>query len=507
MADEFAEEGLIGQTVEEVGGFEISDGMLQSRGETAGRNDAERHAMYFCLKEQSLLRGWEKLPTAIVDGRSGDTLFIEPGMYSKMRDMPWMLFEGSPFLDEAQEEFLDQMVEAGILEKRDEVQKLTGQQAYRLYPNRYLKAAHWAMTGRCNCRCRHCYMSAPNGQAGDYSHKECMDIVDQMERAGIMQVSLTGGEALVRGGFLEIAERLTEAGIRIRTIMSNGLLVNEGLLDALDNLGQKPEFNMSFDGIGCHDWLRGVAGAEEKVVRAFELCAERGFPTGAEYCLHRNNEAAFRDSVKLLGELGCRSLKVNGLSAEGEALNIRDEIIPLQEEYRFYLDYLPHYYEDGEPVPLTLSGMFRSAGRRKAFIPFAKMREDRDCGNHCLCGHARNYMYISQDGYIAPCIPIGSSERARSQFPNVRSTTLADALQDSFYMSFIDTRLDEYLEGHPECAACEYRNRCAGGCRGQAAGGGDLMARDEETCSFFKGGWLEKTKALLEGLRVEVPDV
>lgn len=44
------------------------------------------------------------------------------------------------------------------------------------------------------------------------------------------------------------------------TVMSNGLLMNERVLDEFEKRGIKPEFNMSFDGIGCHDWLRGIPG-------------------------------------------------------------------------------------------------------------------------------------------------------------------------------------------------------------------------------------------------------
>ena len=435
--------------------------------------------MYYCLKEDYLLRGWEKLPTGIVRRMSGQIVFLDAGLYTKIKDMSWMLFQGSPFLTEKEKEALDELVKKGVMDLRETIRPLTEYQQYHFYPNRYLRAVHWAITGRCNCRCRHCYMSAPSGKTGEYSTEECMEIIGQMEKAGIQVVNLTGGEALVRKDFFRIAERLTQAGIRIGTIMSNGFLVDEPLLKRLEQLGQKPEFNMSFDGIGCHDWLRGVEGAEEAVIRAFRLCKEHGFSTGAEYCLHKGNRHVFRDSVKLLAELGCGSLKVNGLSAEGEALQITDRIIPLDEEYRFYLDYLPHFFEDGMPVNLMLSGVFRNRGK-SCSIPFCKMDEEKDCGNYCLCGHARNWMHITADGFIVPCIPMGSAESGRKQFPNIHDTTIVEALSDSAYMEFIDTRLDTYFEHNPECAVCEYRNRCAGGCRGNAAYSGDLLEKDEK---------------------------
>lgn len=453
--------------------------------------------MYYVLKEDYLLRGWDKLPTGIVKKRSGQVIFMQPGFYAKIKDMSWMMFEGSPFLTEDEKNVMDQLVKQEIVGLSESLQPFSEEQQYRSYPNRYLRAVHWAITGHCNCRCKHCYMSAPTGKIPEYTTEECLNIIDQMEAAGIQVVSLTGGEALVRRDFIRLAERLTQAGIKIETIMSNGLLVNEKLLEQLETLGQKPEFNMSFDGIGCHDWLRGIDGAEEAVLRAFRLCKEHGFPTGAEYCLHTGNMHVFRDSVKLLAELGCHSLKVNGLSEEGEALQIKDHFLSLDEEYQFYIDYLPQFFEDGMPLNLMLSGLFMNRGKTCS-IPFYKMSEDQDCGNYCLCGHARNWMHITADGFIVPCIPIGSVECGRKHFPNIHETTLVEALSDSTYMEFIDTRLNTYFAHNPECASCEYRNRCAGGCRGNASHSGDLLAKDEEVCTFYKNGWYDQVVAILK---------
>jgi len=84
-------------------------------------------------------------------------------------------------------------------------------------------------------------------------------------------------------------------------------------------------------------------------------------------------------------------------------------------------------------VNLMLSGVFRNRGK-SCSIPFCKMDEEKDCGNYCLCGHARNWMHITADGFIVPCIPMGSAESGRKQFPNIHDTTIVEALSDSAYM-------------------------------------------------------------------------
>ena len=457
--------------------------------------------MYYQLKDEFRLRGWELLPTGIVRRLSGDVDFLPPAVYRALQKACGLLPADSALFSAEEKKMLAKLCEAGILEQSETPVPLTGAQKYRAYPNRFLYSVHWAITSNCNCRCRHCYMSAGKQTETEPTLEECLDVVRQMEAAGVRTVSLTGGEALWRQDFFTIVDALLEADILIVTVMSNGLLVNEKVLDEFERRGLRPEFNMSFDGVGCHDWLRGVPGAEKAVRRAFALCQERGVPTGAEYCLHKGNLGALRESVQLLGKLGCQTLKVNRLSLEGEALGIADYAITRDEEFQTYLDYIPHFYEDGRPLSLMLSGFFSSDAEGDYWIPFVKNAENQDCSDYCLCGHARNYMYITAEGAAVPCIPMGSVAGGRRHFPNIHEMTLAEALSDSYYMSFITMCLRDYFVHNPGCAVCEYRNRCAGGCRGHVAANGgrdDLLARDEEACAFFRQGWHEKLVKLME---------
>lgn len=465
--------------------------------------------MYYRLNEDLRLRGWKLLPTGIARKLSGKVEFVPPKVFRALQKALVPLPRDSPLFSPEECGALERLLAEGILEESGHPAPLTEQQAYRTYPNRFLRSVHWAVTGKCNARCRHCCLSAPKrtdmqDEAGEFSHEECLGIVRQMEAAGVRTVSLTGGEALARPDFFEIVDALLAADILVTAILSNGLLVNEGTLGELERRGIRPEIHMSFDGVGCHDWLRGVEGAEAAVARAFSLCRERGFPTGAAYCLHRGNIHALAESVRLLASLGVSSLKVTRLRIEGEAEGIPDEAISCDEEFRAYLDYIPRFFEDGAPINLLLAGFFSYCGG-SCGIPFVKHEEGSDCGNLCLCGHARNRMYITPEGFMVPCISMGSTAGGRRRFPNIRETTLADALCGSFYMDFIDTRLAEYFAHNPGCAACEYRNRCAGGCRGNVdMGGDDLLARDEDTCRFFQGGWYDRLADLLKKIGARI---
>mgnify|MGYP000436072073 CR=1 FL=1 len=86
-------------------------------------------------------------------------------------------------------------------------------------------------------------------------------------------------------------------------IYTNGVLVNEKLLAELDRRGIKPEFTLSFDGVGCHDWMRGMEGAEQAAIDAIKLLKSKGFQVAIETVLYTGNKGTLADTLKLSMEI------------------------------------------------------------------------------------------------------------------------------------------------------------------------------------------------------------
>ena len=360
--------------------------------------------------------------------------------------------------------------------------------------NRFVRTAHWSITGKCNYRCRHCYMSAPDAKLGEIDHDTMMDLARQIADCGILEVSLTGGEPLVRRDFMELVDALLSYRIRIAQIYTNGKLVDEKLLDQLEERGIRPEFNMSYDGTqGWHDWMRGVPGAGDAVLAAFDLCHERGFPTGAEMCLHQGNKHLLRESVSTLAAHHCESLKVNPVADTDtwERLG-EDRSLTLEETFEVYLDYIPCFYEDGAPLGLHLGGFFMARpGSGDWTIPnIGKHPEERDpaaCASQVTCGHARQTLYLSPEARMLPCMAL-SSMPMQERYPLATEIGLRQGLSDSEYLSLIDTRVSALWEHNPECAQCEHRGACAGGCRASAlfTAPDDILSPDRAQCLILK---------------------
>lgn len=458
--------------------------------------------MYYILKEQYRLRGWEKLPYAVTEPATGRAGFLRKKEMDALRLCNGQIDCSLPLIDEELRALLPQLEEKGIIRSCKEGEQLKPEQEYKMYPARYIRCAHWSVTGKCNYRCKHCYMSAPDAKLGELDHDTVMDIIRQLSECGIMNVSLTGGEPLIRKDFLEIVDALLEREILITTIYSNGALVTDQLLDELEKRGIHPEFNMSYDGEGWHDWLRGIPGAEKAVQDAFLRCRDRGFPTGAELCLHQKNKDTLRKSIQNLVEWGCRSLKTNPVSNVGAWKNGGygdDYSLSMDETYQLYLDYIPQYYEDGMPLRLQLGGFFAAKPERPDQYLIPAMKKCDDLSKRCICGHARQVMYISAEGRTLPCLALSGMD-IQEEFPLITEQGLASCITDSRYMRLIDTRGSEFMELNPECAACEYAKECIGGCRAAAleTTPDDIMAPDLNTCKIFKGGWIPRIRETAE---------
>lgn len=303
--------------------------------------------MFYKLKQDYMLRGWKLLPTGVINRTTKQFKFLSGKKFAVLKLCTGLLDSDSMLFDDDQRKIMEELRADDYVEANDTPSPLKDVQEYKFYDNRFVGDAHWSITGKCNCRCRHYYMSAPQHKVEEFTHEQCMDIIAQLADCGIQTISLTGGEALIRKDFWEIVDALTAADIKINSILSNGLLINDNFIAELDKRGLKLGFQISFDGIGCHDWIRGIEGAEKFAIRAIKLLREKNLHVVCAYGLHKGNIHALRETVKTLAGLGVQNLRVAPISEDGEALGMSDQILSTDEAYNALIDYIPQYIADG----------------------------------------------------------------------------------------------------------------------------------------------------------------
>ena len=474
--------------------------------------EMESGGRFYRIKDDYVLRGWDKLPYAIVDWRTKSPTFLR-----KEAARALFLCDGnhdvdSPFVTDAQRQELERFLEQGWIEPCREGDGLSREQRYRCYPTRYIPLVQWSVTGRCNFRCRHCMMSAPEAAFGELSHASALAIVDQLEECGVLRAGITGGEPFVRRDTLELMDAFFFNGTATAEIYTNGALLDEGILDFLADRGQTPDVVISFDGVGCHDWLRGVQGAESMADRAFALCHERGLNAMAQVTLHRGNVDSLRETIRHLGALGCAMARVSPASDLGDWKEHGGDLtLSTEELFSVALDYIPRYYEDGMPLPLILAGLVRLSPENPDRYDTPYYRGGEPAKDSLLLSCARESVQISADGTPALCdlactlrdssplelAPIVSDD------PAGRTVPLRDVLSgDSPFMQTLYLRGRDLAEGNSPCASCAYFEACVGGCRAIAFhDSGSLFGADPSSCLFFKGGWARRLIVLMRELR------
>ena len=207
---------------------------------------------YYRLNDKYILRGWEKLPYAIIDTQTNTPEFIDAEHMDALKWCDGNINITIPLVADNERKIIHEYAARGIVEPCEPGQGISKEQEYKFYPVRYIKLVHWSIAGRCNFKCKHCYLSASTAKYGELSHNEVMNIITQLEECGIKSIDITGGEPLVRSDFWEIVDSLIEHGINIRNIFSNGALVNEKFIDGLTSRGLQPIILISYDGKGWH---------------------------------------------------------------------------------------------------------------------------------------------------------------------------------------------------------------------------------------------------------------
>ena len=452
--------------------------------------------MFYRLKSTYALRGWDKMAWVLVKRPNNQIQQLSEKVFQAL-----LLCDGETELsenihDNTLRDALEKCKTDGLIEMSTCAYPLNPDQYYRYYRNRFVESVFWSITGRCNYHCRHCYMDAPGATLGELSTIEALHLIDQMAECGVLKVDITGGEPFVRQDFWQLIDRIVYHKIAVGMIYTNGWLVNNAILDKFESRGMKPEISISFDGIGWHDWMRGKAGAENAALSALKLCQERDFITNVEMCIHHGNRNTLVKTVETLCSVGVSALRVGSVTmTELWKKNNGGNILTEEEYIETALQYIPDYYRFDCPIELMFGGVI-DLHRNGTYEILAQRYDGTDqCLNCYLCSGVRWSCYITPEGRLLPCMPMTASP-LQHRFPKAQYIGLKYGLSDSLYMQFVDKRVKDLLAVNKECASCNYRYQCGGGCRATALLEGDqnLMGCDRNMCTLWKGGYVERIR-------------
>jgi radical SAM protein with 4Fe4S-binding SPASM domain len=327
--------------------------------------------------------------------------------------------------------FIDYCLDEGILTReRVRVRRPTLAPA----PSPSLRYLELQITGKCNLRCRHCYLGDDAGR--ELGVEQVLRALREFEEMQGLRVLLTGGEPLLHSRFDEINELLPDLFLRT-VLFTNGTLLTRDRLRRL----KVHEIQVSIDGMQqAHERLRG-AGTWEPALDALRRAKDAGFGVSVSTMVTPENLSEFDAMEELFHSLGVREWTVDvpcpsGRMKEHQELTVSPEVGGA---------YLGYGYGGGMHAAAPGHG----------------------CGLHLMA--------VLPNGTAAKCTfygdrPVGNlDEGLRACWARVRPVKLENL----------------------DCA-CEFVEVCRGGCRYRAELLGHAAGRDLYRCSLY--GVIDKSE-------------
>jgi radical SAM protein with 4Fe4S-binding SPASM domain len=411
------------------------------------------------------------------------------------------------------EKLIEKYLLQGIIHPAVNDEKRTIEEMYHNYNTPYFGFAWIAITENCNFNCRHCFMAEDEkSNKNQLTKLECFHILSQFANCGIGDVRFTGGEPLLHPDFIEIVREAVRLKMKVSAILTNGSLITSALLDELLKMNCRPVFKISYDGVGKHDWMRGVVGAEQKTIRAISLCIEKGFEVCVHVCVNKKNIDTLMPTAKLLDSLGVSSIRLIRTSESPRWMMTSPEATLSSEKYfEEIVDFTEKYIDTGYRPKLNLWSMLIFDPVKRTAIPLPKpcLENEEKFYRRFLCGNTRDNFIVCADGKLYPCHAIVGPMRSYGvKVPNIFNESLQDILNDEIWMKSMHPRVSDLIVQSTECKDCKYLRECLGGCRAEAfTMTGKIDDKDPVKCMYFKGGYYDRLNKILDLRKIKVLSV
>ena len=196
----------------------------------------------------------------------------------------------------------------------------------------------WKITNKCNLKCKHCYLGRLDNK--ELSEKELKKITSSLINSNVMEVTVTGGEALLVSSLPKIVALLIQNDIKVN-IFTNALLLDTFEKKLVKILGYLPveklDFFISIDGMEKdHDIIRGN-GSFKKTIQNIKLIVSKGYRVTTNSVLSVLNYQELPQLYGLLCRIGVYKIQISNLIDSGNATS---SMKLTQKQHDYFMDNL-----------------------------------------------------------------------------------------------------------------------------------------------------------------------
>ncbi|MBZ0270691.1 radical SAM protein [bacterium] len=201
----------------------------------------------------------------------------------------------------------------------------------------------WTVTHRCNLRCAYC--DRPDQKVDELKTPEALRLLDTIANAGCAQLSVTGGDPLVRDDLPLLLARARRHGLRIN-LNTNGLLVRKNL----SAVRLSDTVTISIDGPErVHDAVRGK-GSFARAMDGADAARAAGLPVRYYTVIGRSNIPELDALVSMAENRGDEVFFQPGsLELLGSGGGVNPDAAPT-DVYRDAIDRIIAWKRAGQPI-------------------------------------------------------------------------------------------------------------------------------------------------------------
>ena len=291
----------------------------------------------------------------------------------------------------------------------------------------------WEITKECNLKCKHCYTSAGTKEPKQLTTEEVLSVIDHLDKVGISDITISGGEPLLRKDLEKILANLTQRELPF-FLYTNGLLLSRERQQSLKEAGARG-FSLSLNGTTkeTHNFVNG-ADTFDTIIKRISQLKDDGLHVQALYTIMKVNLKEAFDLPDFMDRIGLDSLCIYPFYPTGRGSDHLSQLqVPGDELYRVIVELLKN-----ERIFLggCLQGIFKGSMIKGS--PCAKLM--------CL---------VTSEGKLRPCnfLPFQTEE------------SLLQKNIYSLWKSSIFEKVRKWQD-HCErkCSQCEYVRTCRGDC-------------------------------------------
>lgn len=326
-----------------------------------------------------------------------------------------------------------------------------------------------SITGKCNLKCKYCFYANEMTALSNLSTEKWLEFFKELGNMGVMDVSLTGGEAFTRPDLFELIDNIIENRMRYN-ILSNGTLINEKLLSNFEKGKRRLRLDyiqISIDGSTAKIHNLSRPNSFDRAFKGLKLLKESGIPVVVRTTINKYNLYDLENIAKLLLEdIGLKSFGTNeampiGTGCQNEAsvtLSAKEQL----EAMKIISQLLKRY-------PGRLKAQAGPQAKQKMYSEMEHARKTGEktkrwkMGYLSACGSVFKKIDILHDGTVVPCCMLPGVKLG-----NITKDSLTEIWQNHPALWELRQRREIPMSEVPGCEDCEWADYCNGSCPGLA---------------------------------------